>query len=205
MEHRCGTALVTKQKRAGRIPDHLRSQIGLSITPRDWFAKALALSHAADLLYGGLKIQHVEYDAALATDLDTRPPIPDDSIVLVLLGFAVENLLKGLHISITGHPPRVLNLAELKVPGGRHELRPIAEAIASAELTFSPEEMALLDALEHMILWRGRYPSATHIDDLVPMYSDGRFKKFYMNFPSDHEATWQLFNKLKYALGARLK
>jgi len=95
-------------------------------------------------------------------------------------------------------------LKQLSIPGNRHELSPIAEAIAKPlGLTFSKDELDILSVLEHVILWFGRYPSARNIDDLTPMDATGTFKKFYFDYPNDHFSALGLYDRLEATLAGR--
>ena len=71
----------------------------------------------------------------------------------MLLGFAVENLLKGLYVSTLEHMEDVKDLSALNFPGQRHELEPIAHALKpELQIEFSQEEVDLLHALEHVAM-----------------------------------------------------
>ncbi|MFZ3353177.1 MAG: hypothetical protein WA268_20195, partial [Xanthobacteraceae bacterium] len=98
----------------------------------------------------------------------------------------------------------VKDLSQLKLPGQRHELEPIADAIKlKLQIEFSPGEVDLLHALEHVVLWYGRYPSARNIDGLIPAHETGYFKKFIFNYPDDHFATIRLYDRLETLLQKR--
>ena len=192
------------RKRAGRVPDHLRPDIFLSVKPRDWFAKALALKGAADCLFLVFQGDYETYEEHVQRDPSVEISHPDDAIFTMLLGFAVENLLKGLFVATTTTPSAIQSLSQLQLPGIRHELRPIATALSDADISFSSDELELLDALEHRILWRGRYPSAMHIDDIIPMDEAGAFKKFILDYPNDYHAVISLYERLARLLSERL-
>jgi hypothetical protein len=193
-------------KRAGKVPDHLRSRIFLAVRPQDWLAKARQLKKAADLLLIKFEEEQVRFNEEFERDPSTNVPFPDDSVVTMLLGFAVENLLKGLYVSTLERVEDIKDLSELKFPGQRHELEPIALAMKGAlKIKFSQQEVALLHALEHVVLWYGRYPSARNIDDLIPTHEAGFFKKFSFNYPEDHFATLELYQCLEAELANRAK
>jgi hypothetical protein len=191
---------MAKQKRAGRVPDHLRGKISLAVKPWNWLTKAQRLRKAANLLFISFEAEHEAYDK----DHSYKTAIPDGSTIEMLIGFAVENLLKGLHATTRSNIENVKDLKELIIPGSRHELTPIAEALKEPPLSlkFSKEEYDILSVLEHVILWFGRYPSATSIDDLIPRDDNG-FKKFYFTYPDDHFAALRLYDRLESALAER--
>jgi hypothetical protein len=171
------------------------------VRPRDWLAKARQLRKAADLLFIDFEDERGKFDEDFEEDPSIEKPFPDDSVVTMLLGFAVENLLKGLYVSTLEHAEGVKDLSELKFPGQRHELEPIAHAVKpKLQIEFSREEVDLLHALEHVVLWYGRYPSARNIDDSIPTHVTGGFKKFTFNYPDDHFATLRLYDRLEAIL-----
>jgi hypothetical protein len=188
-------------KRAGKVPNHLRRRISLRVHPKDWLAKARQLRKAANLLFIDFENERAEFAEEFEKEPDTDLPIPDDSVVTMLLGFAVENLLKGLYVSTLEHMEDVKDLSALNFPGQRHELEPIAHALKpELQIEFSQEEVDLLHALEHVVLWYGRYPSARNIDDLIPAHETGYFKKFMFNYPDDHFASLKLYDRLETLL-----
>ena len=189
------------RKRAGKVPDWLRPKIQLQVHPQHWLAKARELKKAADLLFEKFEIERIKYDEEFEKDQDSTLPRPDDSVVNMLLGFAVENLLKGIYVSTLNNVDQIKDLSELNFPTRAHELELIANAVArKLPLEFSRDEIELLQALEHMILWYGRYPSARNIDDLIPADETGWFKKFMFNYPNDHFATLKLYDRLETIL-----
>jgi hypothetical protein len=194
------------RKRAGKVPNHLRGKISLQVRPQDWLNKARQLKRAADLLFIKFEEERIGFDEEFERDLSTKLPFPDDSVITMLLGFAVENLLKGLYVSTLKRVKGIKDLSELELPGQRHELEPIALAVEpKLNIKFSQEQIHLLHALEHVVLWYGRYPSARNIDDLIPAHENGLFKKFMFNYPEDHFAALQLYQSLEAKLVVRAK
>jgi len=193
-------------KRTGRIPDHLRERISLGVSPDRWLAKARQLKKSSNLLFVEYEKQQFDFDEKFERDPSITDDFPDDSVVVLLLGFAVENLLKGLFVAATATATEnVKSLKELEIPGDPHELEPIADAVERLfTINFSDEERELLQALEHYIRWWGRYPSATHIDNIFPTQDDGKFKKFMLHYPSDHFGIVALYDRLEEQLVARL-
>ena len=191
-----------EKRRAGKIPDYLRSEISLRVSPWDWLTKARQLHRDANLLFAKFKVEQEEYDKALSYEA----PIPDVSTVEMLIGFAVENLLKGLYVvNAKISVENVKELKTLRIPGSRHDLIPIAEALKDPPLSlgFSKDEQDILSALEHVVLWFGRYPSARDLDDLIPMDASGLFRKFSFTYPDDHFAALRLYDRLEAVLAGR--
>jgi hypothetical protein len=189
------------RKRVGKVPEWLRPEIQLRVHPQHWLAKARELKKAADLLFEKFDEERIKYDEEFEKDHDFTLPSPDDSVVNMLLGFAVENLLKGIYVSTLKNAEQIKDLSELNIPTRGHELEPIANAVAlKLRIDFSQDEIGLLQALEHVILWYGRYPSARNIDDLIPAYETGYFRKFTFDYPKDHFATLKLYDRLETIL-----
>jgi hypothetical protein len=191
-------------KQTGRIPDHLREKISLGVSPDRWLAKARQLRKSSKLLFVEYEREHFDFDEKFERDPSITDGFPDDSVVVLLLGFAVENLLKGLFVAMTATVTgNVKSLKELEIPGAPHELEPVADAVGRLlPMKFSDGERELLQVLEHYIRWWGRYPSATHIDNIFPTQDDGRFKKFMLHYPSDHFGIVALYDRLEGQLAA---
>jgi hypothetical protein len=193
------------RKRTGKVPDWLRPEISLRVGPQDWLTKARQLRAAADLLIVTLDKEQAKYTEEFEKDCDTNWPRPDDSVVNLLLGFAIENLLKGVYVTTLANVPQIKDLSELKFPTTGHELEIFARHVGSTlPIEFSPDEVDLLHALERVILWYGRYPSARNIDDLIPADKTGKFRKFVFNYPADHLATLKLYDRLEIILQNRI-
>jgi hypothetical protein len=194
----------TVAKRAGKVPVHLRSRISLRVRPADWLARTRKLRKAADLLFMEFESEQEKFSEKFEKEPSIDLPFPEDSVFTMLLGFAVENLLKGLYVSTLEHVKDIKDLSELNFPGQGHELDPIARAVTSVlPIKFLEEEVKLLDALEHVVRWYGRYPSGRTIDDNVPMDEKGYFKKFIFSYPNDHFAGISLYDRLEAFLKNR--
>jgi hypothetical protein len=190
--------------RAGGVPKHLRKKISLKTRPQHWLAKARQLKKAADILFIEFENDQEEYDREFSENMLSRPmtlAYPDDSITTMLLGFAIENLLKGLYVNAQNNAEPIEDLNQLKLPGRSHALEPIASALAERKLiNFSPEEIELLHVLERAIFWRGRYPSPKNIDFISPAHESGQFKKMNFKYPDDHYAAITLYDRLDESL-----
>ncbi len=191
---------MPKPKRAGRVPDHFRGEISLRVAPWDWLSKARQLRRAADSLLIKFEEDHDRYHQEESYDA----AIPDGTTVVMMLGFAVENLLKGLYVT-TRNTEKIKTLRQLEIPGTRHELLPLADELKKSPLSidFSKGERDILSVLEHTILWSGRYPCAVDIDDLIPIGDDGAFRKFYFDYPKDYFLGVELYNRMEMLLACR--
>jgi hypothetical protein len=198
--------MVGRKHKGATVPDWLRPQIHLRVKPEHWLAKSRELKKAANLLFQKLEEEQAKYAEEFEENPDpTWPPTlrsPDDSVVTMLLGLAVENLLKGIHVSTLKDVDlgQVQHLSALKFPTSGHELEEIALKLP---LEFSQDEIGVLQVLEHVILWFGRYPSARDIDNLAPADEAGHFKKFIFNYPEDHFAAMRLYDRLEDVLAPR--
>jgi hypothetical protein len=196
---------VAKSKRAQTVPDHLRARISLRVAPVNWLEKARQLRKSANLLFVVFENEQLEFGKQFERDPSLMEGWPDDTTILLLLGFAVENLLKGLFVSALPEPRKIKELKALGMPSAYHALEPLANAISlSLSIEFSREERDLLDVLEHAVQWGGRYPSPTSIDGLILLGDHGRFKKFYLNYPAEHFAVVSLYDRLDLLLEGRL-
>ena len=165
--------------------DHLqrKAYIDRVSNKRQWFYKAEGLLHAAALLKS--EVQRF-YDCL------QRPPdevdieeIKDDRLVEVyfmLVGCAFENLLKGIHIQrLKATPIRGTRLPpEIKT----HNVLCLAQKLG---MKLSRREEDLLERLEVVVVWRGRYPVPTTHSQIVP----------FGKKPDDLRITESLLAKLK--------
>jgi hypothetical protein len=192
-------------KRAQTVPNHLRAKISLRVTPSDWLNKARQLRKSADLLFIAYENEQLEFGERFERDPSITEGRPEDATILLLLGFAVENLLKGLFVSALPGQEKIKDLKALDLPSPYHALEPIADAISqSLGIEFSPGDKDLLDVLEHAIQWLGRYPSPTNIDGLISLNERGHFKKFYLHYPAEHFALVALYDRLDLLLDGRV-
>lgn len=133
-------------------------------------------------------------------DFDLEPP--DGSVLMMLLGFAIENLLKGLYVSTLPiiKPPRTLK--ELGIQG--HSLDVIAKKITDAlNEPFSKREFEILTAIEQSIVWCGRYPSPIDAEKLISRSADSLFSMPFFRYPADHFDACKLCDRLESLLKPR--
>jgi hypothetical protein len=191
------------QMAAPKISKRMRETLSLNISPKHWLGMAQKLRKSSNLLFIEYENEQIEFIDKLERDPDIIEARPDDDVVVLLLGLGIENLLKGLFVAVKQPLLKVQKLKDLKIPGGPHELEPIAvEVSKSLKIEFSEEERGLLQALEYYVRWRGRYPSATDVEDNVPMDDEGYFKKSVLFYPKDHFDVISLYDKLEGKLQA---
>jgi hypothetical protein len=83
------------------------------------------------LLFISFEAEKEEYDKDPSYDA----AIPDGSTVEMLIGFAVENLLKSLYVTTRSNMENVKDLKALFIPGSRHDLISIAEVLKEPPLS----------------------------------------------------------------------
>jgi hypothetical protein len=124
---------------------------------------------------------------------------PDDSVLMMLFGFAIENLLKGLYVSTLKNAKRPRTLNELECPAmGSLSLRRKLKRRWGEQ--FSESEIKLLTDLEQTIVWRGRYPSPVDADRLISTSSDTLFSAPSFQYPEHHFAASKLYDRLEALL-----
>jgi hypothetical protein len=97
-------------------------------------------------------------------------PMPNFDGARLLIGFAIENLLKGLMVA-----KGIATFSTQQLPDilkGNHDLRKFHDK-AKPATTIAPH---LLDTLTYMIQWSARYPLPSSIENFWPMDDKGNPK-----------------------------
>ena len=105
-----------------------------------------------------------------AKDFDeSKFPFPNFDAAHMLIGFAIENLLKGLMVA-----KGIAKFSAQTLPKelNGHDLSKLHRD-AKASTTITPH---LLDTLTYMTTWRARYPFPTKIEEFWPMDDKGNPK-----------------------------
>ena len=177
----------------------LSAPLSLSLTPWDWLKKAQLLRDASNQLFVRFENDQLAHDERFERELSFDLDAPDDSVLMMLFGFAIENLLKGLYVSTLKNAKRPRTLNELGV--SRHGLAVIAKKVEAAlGEQFSESEIKLLTDLEQTIVWRGRYPSPVDADRLISTSSDTLFSAPSFQYPEHHFAASKLYDRLEALL-----
>jgi hypothetical protein len=177
----------------------LSAPLSLSLTPWDWLKKAQLLRDASNQLFVRFENDQLAHDERFERELSFDLDAPDDSVLMMLFGFAIENLLKGLYVSTLKNAKRPRTLDELGV--SRHGLAVIAKKVEAAlGEQFSESEIKLLTDLEQTIVWRGRYPSPVDADRLISTSSDTLFSAPSFQYPEHHFAASKLYDRLEALL-----
>ena len=144
-----------------------------------WFTEAAGLMRAAYVLWDRYQRKRDEEQRRAPGEVDDHVlvDISTDRFVssyMLLGGFAIENVVKGLIISRQTAP---LELRRLPREVRSHDLRKL---FGTAEIELDMKEELLLEALHEAIVWKGRYHSPIHlgwIDGTYPWADYG--KRFY--------------------------
>ena len=180
----------------------LSAPLSLSLTPWDWLKKAQLLRDASNQIFVRFENDQLAHDERFERELSFDLDAPDDSVLMMLFGFAIENLLKGLYVSTLKNAKRPRTLDELGV--SRHGLAVIAKKVEAAlGEQFSESEIKLLTDLEQTIVWRGRYPSPVDADRLISTSSDTLFSAPSFQYPEHHFAASKLYDRLEALLISR--
>lgn len=178
---------------------NLSARLSLKFTPWDWLEKARALRHASNHLLISFEEEQLAYEENFERTSSFELEIPDASVLMMLLGFAIENLLKGLYVSTLkiAKPPRTLR--ELGIHG--HGLAEIANSVEVAlGEKFSKRELDILAAVEQTIVWHGRYPSPVGADKLISTGRHTLFSTPMFRYPDDHFDACTIYDRLESLL-----
>jgi hypothetical protein len=182
------TSLICAQGSQGTMAERTKTEIrklsarlSFSATPYDWLEKARALRRASDHLFIRFEEELLAYEEGFEQTSSFELEPPDSSALAMLLGFAIENLLKGLYVSTQ----KIANPRTLRELGVfRHDLSIIASEVAvklGEEL--SKRDFDILAAVEQTIVWRGRYPSPSDVDKLISSKDSSMFSAQMLRYP----------------------
>jgi hypothetical protein len=182
------TSLICAQGSQGTMAERTKTEIrklsarlSFRAAPYDWLEKARTLRQASDHLFIRFEEEMRVYEEAyFDSSFELEPP--DGSALALLLGFAIENLLKGLYVSTQkiANPRKLSDLGRVS----RHELLDIAKEVAGKlGEQLSTRDLDILAAVEQTILWRGRYPTPIHVDKLISSKDSSIFPAQMLRYP----------------------
>ncbi|MDQ5870767.1 MAG: hypothetical protein M3547_00990 [Acidobacteriota bacterium] len=145
-------------------------------------------------------------------DLRTLPSWDARGVYFMLVGFAVENLLKGAlvfsYVPTNGvmyfrtYSPLYGEISQGDLPGllKNHDLPALAQRL---ELELSPEEEDLLHRLTRATEWYGRYPVPVRYEELEGTRRFGDGKRYSVSYSAgdDVERVKRLIQSLEKKLG----
>jgi hypothetical protein len=135
--------------------------------PITWLINSLSLKRAANIIFN----QCLEdFEAKISSDpTDSKNEWPLTSIYMLLSGFALENLLKGIYI---GRNPTFVMEGKLKKWSSKsgHELLDLAE---KTKFELSEDETNLLERLTEFVVWAGKYPIPKQFENNMPRQCQG--------------------------------
>jgi hypothetical protein len=114
----------------------------------------------------------------------------------MLLGFAIENALKGLMIA---HDPALTSEEKLAKTLLEHDLCVLA---ACANVTVTAAENAILEALTCLVVWAGRYPTPTRLSSRMSKRAKYAHADTALAPARDHAAVLALCGRLLQELGS---
>lgn len=132
--------------------------------PEYWYSYAAELADTANEIYRRSKDQWIGYihrESDGSTRTERRPFVSRP--VLLLCGFSLENLLKGLLVS---ERPFLLEGGKLSKELLSHDLVKLAGRLISVQLSKVEEE--LLSLLSDVVPYYGRYPVPRHAQEVKP-------------------------------------
>lgn len=180
----------------GQIRNH-STRFSLNLTPWDWLKKARTLRRAFNHLFIQFEGDKLSFDETFERNPSFDLQSPDDTVLMMILAFAIENLLKGLYVSTLKHVKRPNTLKELGL--SQHKLVIIADKVGTdIGENFSENEVTLLAGLEQLILWRGRYPSPVDAEKAMAAFFAPSFRH-----PEYHFDACKLYDRLESLLTPR--
>jgi hypothetical protein len=142
--------------------------------PISWHRKAFGLREAAGLLWdagnegrvpsaGPKREVLAHWKAEDFESPKTGGSIGVQEACFMLLGFALENLTKGILVC---RDPRLVTKSELRRwHGDGHDLTRLFDR---CEIPLTEEERALLERTTRLVVWQGRYPVPMSFYDIEP-------------------------------------
>ena len=162
-----------------RNPEFAKKVFDFASEPRSWLSMARNLRHSADAIFereNRVAQRFMDEIRRLDTLGDTEKPEewdeaafphPNFAAALMLVAFAIENLLKGLVVA-KGLAP--FTGQRLPRPLQTHELYRLHN-LASPTATISRDT---LEFLSNISMWRGRYPLPVSIEQFWRMDDKGQ-------------------------------
>ncbi len=131
-----------------------------------WLQTAESLFTASQILYRESDVAFnklYEYlEKAGSASLDMFPEAHTHIVARMLVGMALENLIKGI---ILQRFPETIFQGVLDKKITNHDLKTLL--LKLPEIIISEKETAILDELTQSILWRGRFPLPLRVENFI--------------------------------------
>jgi len=182
--------------------EELADRLSLNTTPYDWLSKAHKVKQSAEILFDKLDTEQTEHDEKFEQTADFTLESPDWGVAMMLVGFAIENLLKGLLVSTLDIKERPKRLRDLGFQN--HDLQGMIDNLPDdLKPALDDSEKRVIEPLEHAVFWRGRYPSPTDARKHISKEQDVLFVRTEFKYPDDQFGALSVYYKLEEKLSPR--
>lgn len=165
---------------------------------KDWKMKADEYYVSSEKLFSEISKEYKKLQQTKGEEYYGKYHPSIHSVYLLLVGFSLENLLKG--IILFKHPALLTEKLDRKLT--THNLSKIA---LSTELSFDDREQHLFLLLSPHINWFSKYPIPLHVNEDIQManYSIGTIRELYItlhtrltSYMIDHCGLEEFYNKI---------
>ena len=179
--------------------------------PKQWLASARSLRDAAESIFIDQALVERKFHGDTRTApkqeimpgvfLATMVEVPNYAPAQMLYAYAMENLLKGIQVS---NNPSLVSEDRLSKTLNTHNLLCLAK---EAGLTITRgHERRILDTLQWISQWGGRYPSAIRSNDMMPPGDDGELiNPVLFQWQEDHPIIRILYTRFEAVLVDRIR
>jgi hypothetical protein len=151
----------------------------VALSPENWFDKAEELEYSAKVLLNFEKTRHkLKREFRTSVYIDTNVYV--FSQVVMLYGFAIENLLKGFKCK--RNKIQIDNLGKIK-----HLNHNLTELIEELNIEIDEVYKNYIKKIERHILWEGRYPSPKGRKDFQQTWTDENIDKWHNTYVLDFD------------------
>jgi hypothetical protein len=150
-----------------------------------WLSTASMLKRAADNILVDYKVAYKDLNDQISRkDIETVTLDPNLDLYcpyMLLMGYALENIIKGMIVCATGITDPsfngVVNFADFRAVNretgkpwsiDQHGFINLLKSSVIKEDLFSDEEMDMMQYLDKIVIWGGRYPVAKKYDPSHP-------------------------------------
>jgi|GEM_PF-4749489 len=173
-----------KIKGLGKIHE---GKVKLQHYPAQWLFHAHEFKRTEELIYMDILRDLDKFQIEQATRNFTPSIQTPDKVHYLVMGFAIENLLKCLVLN--KHPEIIKQGKIVDKRFKTHNLLDIATKTLNLNLT--EDERFMLELSTKVIYWYGRYPIPLNEDDTVSMVSTNR-SKIHIAFHSLYERLFSI-------------